>query len=262
MHTPIDRDEVARALHELAADGVESVAVCFLHSYANPAHEHTVREIASQLGLKLNLSLSVEVAPEINEWERVTTTAANAYIQPITEGYLGALRGALAGAGHEGRLYLMWSDGGMASVEATRRAPIRLLESGPAAGSLAAAHVAEQMGLDRVIALDMGGTTAKISLVRDGQPGRVPSFEVGRVHRHKPGSGTPVRVPSVHMLEIGAGGGSIASIDGLGLLKVGPQSAGAQPGPACYGFGGVEPTVTDANLMLGYLSEHVSWPGA
>jgi 5-oxoprolinase (ATP-hydrolysing)/N-methylhydantoinase A len=257
----LDRRAVAEALRSLVADGVESVAVCFLHSYANPAHELIVKDVAHELSLDLHLCLSSEIAPEINEWERVTTTAANAYIQPITERYIGALGEALAGLGHAGRLHLMWSDGGMASAEATRRAPIRLLESGPAAGALAAGHIASRMGLDRVIAFDMGGTTAKISLVHGGQPARIPSFEVGRVHRHKPGSGTSVRVPSVHTLEIGAGGGSIAAIDDLGLLVVGPQSAGAKPGPACYGLGGGDPTVTDANLVLGYLSERSTLAG-
>jgi 5-oxoprolinase (ATP-hydrolysing)/N-methylhydantoinase A len=261
VREPLDRGAVVRALEELVEDGVESVAVCLLHSYANPAHEQDVRAIAQQLGLNLNVSLSVEIAPEINEWERLTTTAANAYVQPITEGYLGALRDALARAGHQGRIYLMWSDGGIASVDASRRTPIRLLESGPAAGALAAGHVASQMGLSRVIAFDMGGTTAKVCLLHNGQSARVPSFEVGRVHRHKPGSGTTVRVPSVHMLEIGAGGGSIASIDALGLLTVGPRSAGAKPGPACYGLGGTQPTVTDANFVLGYLSETAKLAG-
>jgi 5-oxoprolinase (ATP-hydrolysing)/N-methylhydantoinase A len=261
VHKPLDRGEVADALKALVAEGVESIAVCFLHSYANPEHERAVPDVAGNLGLRIHTSLSVDIAPEINEWERVATTAANAYIQPVTEGYLGALGDALAREGHAGRLYLMWSDGGLASVEATRRAPIRLLESGPAAGALAAAHIATEMGLDRAIAFDMGGTTAKISLLRDGQPSRVPAFEVGRVHRHKPGSGTPVRIPSVHMLEIGAGGGSIATVDDLGLLQVGPRSAGAKPGPACYGLGGTEPTVTDANLLLGYLSERAALAG-
>ncbi|MBI4279557.1 MAG: hydantoinase B/oxoprolinase family protein, partial [Armatimonadetes bacterium] len=254
-HEALDREQVAVILKELAAEGVEAVAVCFLHSYAHPVHERAVREIAQSLGLRLYLSLSCDVAPEIGEHERVTTTAANAYIQPIVEGYLRTLREALESAGHRGRFYLMWSDGGLASVDATLRVPIRLLESGPAAGALAACHFGARHGLERVIASDMGGTTAKICLIRGGEPDRAPSFEIGRVHRDKPGSGLPVRVPTIHMLEIGAGGGSLARMDDMGLLKVGPESAGARPGPACYGLGGAEPTVTDASLVLGYLPE-------
>ncbi|MEX2356553.1 MAG: hydantoinase/oxoprolinase family protein, partial [Thermaerobacterales bacterium] len=253
VRTELDRAQVARTLEALADEGVEAVAVCFLHSYADAGHEQAVREIAESLGLRLYISLSSDIAPEIGEWERVMTTTANAYIQPIVEGYLGQLRQALTEAGHRGRFYLMWSDGGLASAGATQAAPIRLLESGPAAGALAAGHFARSMDLPRVIAFDMGGTTAKICLITDGDPVRAPSFEVGRVHRDKRGSGLPVRVPSIQMLEIGAGGGSLAAADDLGFLKVGPQSAGAEPGPACYGLGGTEATVTDANLLLGYL---------
>jgi len=261
VHRPLDRDQAARALHGLAAEGVEAVAVSFLHSYVNPAHERAVREIAESLGLRLYLSLSSDVAPEIGELERTMTTAANAYIQPIVDSYLRNLLEQLRRVGHRGRFFLMWSDGGLASVESTLRAPVRLLESGPAAGALAAGHFAARMAFDRVIAFDMGGTTAKICLVRDARPSRTDSFEVGRVHLNKHGSGTPLRVPSIHMLEIGAGGGSLAQIDSLGLLKVGPQSAGANPGPACYGLGGAEATVTDANLLLGYLSPDKSLAG-
>ncbi|UCH25743.1 MAG: hydantoinase B/oxoprolinase family protein, partial [Trueperaceae bacterium] len=249
----LDEDEVGRVLQELVADGVEAVAVCFLHSYKNPAHEHLVRSVAASLGLRLYLSLSSDINAEIGEFERVTTTTANATIQPIAEGYLRTLRRDLVQAGHRGGFFLMWSDGGLASVESTLDAPIRLLESGPAAGALAAGHLARTASLDRVIAFDMGGTTAKICLVNHHEPSRSSALEIGRVHRDKAGSGTAVRVPSVALLEIGAGGGSLASIDAMGLLKVGPESAGAEPGPACYGLGGKGATVTDANLLLGYL---------
>ena len=261
VYQALDEEEVRRVFQALSEEGVEAVAVCLLHSYANAEHEKRIYNIAEEMGLKLYLSLSSSLSPELGEYERMTTTAANAYIQPIAEGYLAELREALQGLGHAGRFYLMWSDGGLASVEATLEMPIRLLESGPAAGALAVRHLAKDLGLERALAFDMGGTTAKICLIRDGEPGRSPSFEIGRVHRNKPGSGTTVKVPSIHMLEIGAGGGSIGQLDDLGLLKVGPGSAGADPGPACYGLGGAEPTVTDANLLLGYLSEDAALAG-
>ena len=261
VYQALDEEEVKGVFQALSEEGVEAVAVCLLHSYANADHEKRIREIAEEMGLKLYLSLSSSLSPELGEFERMTTTAANAYIQPIAEGYLGELRGALQGLGHAGRFYLMWSDGGLASVEATLEMPIRLLESGPAAGALAVRRLAKDLGLERALAFDMGGTTAKICLIRHGELSRSPSFEIGRVHRNKPGSGTTVKVPSIHMLEIGAGGGSIGRLDDLGLLKVGPSSAGADPGPACYGLGGAEPTVTDANLLLGYLSEDAALAG-
>ena len=257
----LDRDEVAMVLRELAAEGVEAVAVCLLHSYASPHHEQAVRAVAESLGLELYLSLSSEVAPEIGEFGRATTTAANAYVQPIVEGYLRSLRGALADAGHQGDFFLMWSDGGLASIEATLRTPIRLLESGPAAGALAAGYDAAAAGLERVVAFDMGGTTTKVCLVRQAVPGHSAELEVGRIHRDKPGSGVTVRIPSIALLEIGAGGGSLANVDELGFITVGPQSAGADPGPACYGLGGSEPTVTDANLALGYLAAQTPLAG-
>lgn len=261
VYRELDDAEVHKTLSELADAGVKAVAVCLLHSYANAAHERRVREIAQELGLNLYITLSSDVAPELGEFERMTTSTANAYIQPIAEGYLQTLQHALRDAGHGGAFYLMWSDGGLAGVEATLQAPIRLLESGPAAGALAVRHLAKQQQVERVLAFDMGGTTAKLCLVRHGEPSRSASFEIGRVHRNKPGSGTTVKVPSIHMLEIGAGGGSLGRLDDLNLLKVGPHSAGADPGPACYGQGGLEPTVTDANLLLGYLSEEATLAG-
>lgn len=251
---PLDDAEVIDILTDLAQQGVEAVAVCFLHSYANPIHERQIRDIAERLGLRLYLSLSSDIAPVIGEVERLNTTAANAYILPLVDHYLRDFRQALTSLGHQGNFYLMWSSGGLASLDATLQLPLQLLESGPAAGTLAAQHLTQDRS-SPVIASDMGGTTAKICLIQGNEPARTSSFEIGRVHRHKPGSGITVRLPSVQLLEIGAGGGSIGSTDDLGLLKVGPESAGSRPGPACYGLGGVAPTVTDANLVLGYLSE-------
>jgi 5-oxoprolinase (ATP-hydrolysing) len=259
--TPLEEGEVEAALRRCVADGVETVAVCFLHSYANPGHEHAVRAIAERLELPLAVTLSSELAPLLGEFERVTTTVANAYVLRIVDRYLRALRAALGAIGHTGPFFLMWSDGGFASIEATLAAPLRLLESGPAAGALATCTIAQELGAGRVIAFDMGGTTAKMTLVKGGEAERTSTFEVGRVHRHRPGSGLTVRLPSIHMLEIGAGGGSIGHLDELGLLAVGPESAGAEPGPACYGLGGDRPTVTDANLVLGYLSAEARLAG-
>ena len=254
MHEALDEAEVASALRALVADGVETVAVCFLHAYANPAHERAVRNIATRLELPLAVTLSSDLAPVLGEFERVNTAVANAYVLRIVDRYLRTLQAALAAIGHGGAFFLMWSDGGFASVEATLEAPLRLLESGPAAGALATCTIARELGAARVIAFDMGGTTAKMTLVQGGEAERTATFEVGRVNLDRPGSGLTVRVPSIHMLEIGAGGGSIGHLDELGLLAVGPESAGADPGPACYGLGGARPTVTDANLALGYLS--------
>ncbi|MEM7737684.1 MAG: hydantoinase B/oxoprolinase family protein [Deinococcota bacterium] len=275
IHQAANDTEIRQTLQDLADDGVTAVAVCLMHSYADPSHERRVRDLAREMGLNLYITLSSDVAPELGEFERMTTAAANAYIQPIAEGYLATLQIALQDAGHGGPFYLMWSDGGLASVEATLHAPIRLLESGPAAGALAVGYLAKQhmahegtstpdtssASAKRVLAFDMGGTTAKLCLLKDGNPSRSASFEIGRVHRNKPGSGTTVKVPSIHMLEIGAGGGSIGWLNDLGLLNVGPHSAGADPGPACYGQGGTDPTVTDANLFLGYLSDDVTLAG-
>jgi 5-oxoprolinase (ATP-hydrolysing) len=259
--TPLDEQAVTSTLRELVAADVETVAVCFLHAYANPAHERAVRAIAQRSGLPLAVTLSSDLAPVLGEFERVNTTVANAYVLRIVDRYLRSLRAALQAIGHGGAFFLMWSDGGFASVDATLEAPLRLLESGPAAGALATCTLARDLGAARVIAFDMGGTTAKMTLVRGGEAERTSTFEVGRVHRHRPGSGLTVRLPSVHMLEIGAGGGSIGHLDELGLLAVGPESAGADPGPACYGLGGNRPTVTDANLALGYLSADAKLAG-
>jgi 5-oxoprolinase (ATP-hydrolysing) len=250
---PLDMDEVRHEMAWLAAAGVEAIAVCFLHSYRNPAHERAVAALAAREFPGIAVSLSAEVVPELREYERATTTLANAFVQPLMDRYIARIEAELRRRGFAGRFYLMQSAGGLASPEMARRFPIRLLESGPAGGGLATALVGRAAGQAQVISFDMGGTTAKACLVQDGRTDIAASMEAARVHRFKRGSGLPIKAPVIDMIEIGAGGGSIAVIDEVGLLKVGPQSAGADPGPACYGKGGAEPTVTDANLLLGYL---------
>ena len=252
--TPIDPDEVRRALAAAVRAGARAVAVSFLHAYRNDAHEQIVAGIAAREFPCLAVSLSGEVCGEIREYERTTTTTANAYVQPLVRPYLQDVERALAARGFTGRFALMQSSGGLASPEMARRFPVRLLESGPAGGAIAAGWFGAAAGHDDVIAFDMGGTTAKVCLIQDGQAEVAPMMEAAREHRFKRGSGLPIRAPVVDMIEIGAGGGSIAHLDELGLLKVGPESSGASPGPACYGLGGTAPTVTDANLLLGYLA--------
>jgi 5-oxoprolinase (ATP-hydrolysing) len=252
---PVDRDAVRRAAERLAAGGIEAIAVAFLHAYRNPANERAAHDAIRAAAPDLAVSLSSDVAPEIREYERTCTTVCNAYVQPLLDRYVGRLEAALGAQGFAGRFTLMQSTGGAASPETARRFPIRLLESGPAGGALVSAFFGAPLGLSDLVGFDMGGTTAKICLIREGRPAIAPEMEVARVHRFKRGSGLPVTAPTVDMMEIGAGGGSIAWIDSLGLLKVGPHSAGAEPGPACYGRGGAEPTVTDACLALGYFNE-------
>ena len=252
--TALNSADLAALRPTLEREGVESVAVCLLHSYRNPDHEQQIRAWLHEHMPRLSVALSSEVAPEIREYERMSTTVVNAYVQPLTESYLLQLEEQLRATGFERRLYLMLSSGGISTVDTARRFPVRLLESGPAAGVLAATFYGEVVGEPSLVSFDMGGTTAKMCLIKDGRPTMTSTFEVARVHRFKRGSGLPVRIPAIELIEIGAGGGSIARINELGLLKVGPDSAGADPGPACYGFGGSQPTVTDANLLLGYLN--------
>ena len=249
----IDLNQVRREVAGLARAGVEALAVCFLHAYRNPAHERAVAQLVHREFPGLAVSLSSEVVPELREYERCVTTAANAYVQPLMARYVAKLEAALVDRGFGGQFYLIQSSGGMATPATARRFPIRLLESGPAGGALVTAFFGRQVGLADVLAFDMGGTTAKACLVQGGRPDVAPAMEAARVHRFKRGSGLPIKAPVIDMIEIGAGGGSIAHVDALGLLKVGPRSAGADPGPACYGLGGREPTVSDANLLLGYL---------
>jgi N-methylhydantoinase A len=248
-----DEDEIGRVVARLEAEHVEAIAICFLHSYKNPVNEQRVAEVVGRLAPHIPVTLSSEAAPVIREYERTSTAVADAYVRPLTSAYLSQMADGLAAQGFGGNLYLMLSGGGSASVESARRHPIRLVESGPAAGALAAGLYGELTETDPLISFDMGGTTAKLCLLDGGQPALVNTLEVARTRRFKRGSGLPVVIPSVELIEIGAGGGSIARLDALGLLKVGPDSAGADPGPVCYGRGGTEPTVTDANLLLGFL---------
>ena len=250
---PLDEPFVERLGRELGESGIEAVAVSFLHSFTNPEHERRARDALLRAAPALRVSLSSEVVPEIREFERTTTTVANVYVQDLMARYLTELGDRLVRRGFGGRLYVMLSSGGIATVETAKRFPIRLLESGPAAGALAAATYGRAGGHPDLVSFDMGGTTAKLCVVEEGRPLVADEFEVDRRYRLKRGSGTPVRVPVIDMIEIGVGGGSIARVNRLGLLEVGPDSAGADPGPACYGLGGARPTVTDADLVLGYL---------
>ena len=262
VRVPLDTAGVRRQVKTLAAAGVESVAVAFLHAYKNPIHEQQVKALIESEFPRLSVCISSEVSPEIREFERASTTVVNAYVLPLVDRYIRRMEAALTEEGFEGRFLLMLSSGTLAAPEVARRFPVRLLESGPAAGALVAGHLGRQAGRDEVVAFDMGGTTAKVCLVRHGRPSVTPMTEVARVHRFKPGSGLPVKTPVVDMIEIGAGGGSIAQPGAMGLLRVGPQSAGAEPGPASYGRGGTEATVTDACVVLGYFDPEAFLGGA
>lgn len=254
VYLPLDTAQLPEIVAQLRALGTEAVAVSLMHSYQNPDHERQIGEALATLAPELIVSLSSEVVPEIREYERTSTTLANVYVRPLVERYLADLVTRLDDLGiTDAPLFIMLSSGGTATVETARRFPIRLIESGPAAGALAAAYYGTLTGRADLLSFDMGGTTAKACLIENGEPLIASDFEVARVYRFKKGSGLPVRVPVIEMIEIGAGGGSVARVDTLGLLKVGPDSAGADPGPACYGRGGMEPTVTDADLLLGYL---------
>jgi 5-oxoprolinase (ATP-hydrolysing) len=246
----------------LVDQGVEAIAICFLHAYRNPEHERAVAELIRTEFPRLAVSVSSEVVPEIREYERTATTVCNAYVQPLMDRYLGRMEGELAQRGFAGQFHLMQSSGGLASPQTARRFPIRLLESGPAGGAMVGAFLGRAVGLPDLITFDMGGTTAKTCLISCGKPDLAGEIEAARVHRFKRGSGLPIKTPVLDLMEIGAGGGSIARRNELGLLQVGPHSAGADPGPACYGRGGTEPTVTDACLALGYLDPDYFLGGA
>jgi N-methylhydantoinase A len=251
---PFDAVGFRAAVRTLGALAVEAVAVCFLHAYRNPVHERQARAILAEELPQLPVTLSSDVAPEIRELERTSTTVCNAYVQPLMRRYLDKLQETLSGLGLRGPLYIMLSGGGITTVRSASDYPVRIIESGPAAGAIAASFYARIIECDRMVAFDMGGTTAKMCLLEDGRPEHAHEFEAGRVRRFRKGSGLPLKVPVIDLIEIGAGGGSIAWIDAMGLLKVGPESAGSEPGPVCYGRGGERPTVTDADLLLGYLS--------
>lgn len=253
VETPLDEDDVVAASRDLRTAGVEAVAVAFLHSYCNPAHERRVGEILARELPGMQVSLSCDVSPELGEYERSSTVVANAYVLPIFARYVERLETALHALGFRRDLLLVLSDGRCIKAETARRYPIRLVQSGPAAGAEAARMFGELAGENDVLCFDMGGTTAKACLISSGEPERTARFEVARETRFAEGSGLPLQIPTIDMIEIGAGGGSIAEIDARGLIQVGPLSAGAAPGPACYGLGNLKPTVTDCDLVLGYL---------
>jgi N-methylhydantoinase A len=262
VESPLDEAAVKSAAARFRELGVEAVAVCFLHAYANPAHEARAAHILRQASPTLFVSTSADVFPHMREFERWTTTTVNAYTQPMFDSYLERLERGLAGRGFRGKLYIMASSGGTLAVDTARRFPVRAMESGPAAGVLMSSYHGRGLDLSNLLSFDMGGTTAKGALVRGGLPIKRYAMEVGRVHEFRQGSGLAVRIPVIDMIEIGAGGGSIAEIDERGLLRVGPRSSGADPGPACYRRGGKDPTLTDANLVLGYLDADFFLGGA
>jgi N-methylhydantoinase A len=250
---PLDESFVRRLVAELRDKGITAIGICYLNSFRNPAHERRSAEIIAAVAPEIRVSLSSEVVAEIREFQRTSTTLANVYVQERVADYLGQLQQRLDRIGFVGSFFVMLSSGGIATRETAARFPVRLLESGPAAGALAAAQAGVLSGHRDLLSFDMGGTTAKLCVIEDGQPLKTHEFEVDRVYRFRKGSGLPVRIPVIDMIEIGAGGGSIARVDSMGLLKVGPDSSGAEPGPVCYGQGGTEATVTDADLVLGYL---------
>lgn len=252
IESPLDETDALDVLRDIAERGFKSVAVVLLHSYANTAHELRIRELAVGAGHAYSITLSSDISPRWREYERSSTAAMNAYVQPDVVRYLDSMQAMLRAVGMNRPIHVMQCSGGLILAEGMKRVPVTMIESGPAAGALMAGFVGRVSGRPRVIAFDMGGTTAKVSIVEDGEPRLVEDFEIAPVTKLTPGSGLPVSLPAVDLIEIGTGGGSIAHLD-IGVLGVGPQSAGASPGPACYGFGGTEPTVTDANLLLGYL---------
>jgi N-methylhydantoinase A len=248
---PLDESAVRTLAPRLKAAGIEAIAIGYMHAYLDGKHERRTRDILTELLPGVSISLSSEVSPEIREYERWSTAVANAYVQPVMDRYLGRLDDGLRKKGFTCPLFMITSGGGLAALETARKFPIRLVESGPAGGAILAAALARQCGLDKVLSFDMGGTTAKICLIDHGEPQHSRTFEVARQYRFLKGSGLPLRIPVIEMVEIGAGGGSIASVDSLSRVHVGPESAGAEPGPASYGRGGTEPTVTDADVVLG-----------
>ena len=250
---PLERDDIEALAEELATANYESIAVGLLHSYVNDAHERLIAEVLADKLPGVMVSLSCEVSPQMREYERFNTTIANAYIKPLMKSYLGRLKDRLADEGAACPVFLMHSGGGIMSLESAADFPVRLVESGPAGGAIFAADIAAKHGLTKVLSFDMGGTTAKICLIKDQTPKTARVFEVARTYRFKKGSGMPISIPVIDMVEIGAGGGSLAHVDAMNQIRVGPESAGSEPGPACYGRGGEKPAVTDADLILGKL---------
>ena len=249
----LDPADVEAVVDQIAEAGFTSVAVGLIHSYLNPKHEEMIRDILAKRLPDVSVSISSEVSPQMREYERFNTVVANAYIKPLMASYLGRLEDRLRAEGVGCRIFLMHSGGGIISLQNAAEFPVRLVESGPAGGAVFAAHIAARYGLDKVLSFDMGGTTAKICLIKNQTPKTSRVFEVARTYRFKKGSGMPISIPVIDMVEIGAGGGSLAHVDALRQIRVGPESAGSEPGPACYGRGGARPAVTDADLVLGKL---------
>jgi N-methylhydantoinase A/oxoprolinase/acetone carboxylase beta subunit len=253
---PLQPKEARRVVRTLLQMGVESVAVCLLNSFENPSHERMLKEMIEREAPGISVSISYRVLPQIKEYERTSTTVTNAYVKPLTGRYLSRLAKRLDAIGFKGKLFIMLSSGGITSVETAAEFPVRIIESGPTAAVIAGQYYGKLFNISEMFCFDMGGTTAKSCLIQKGVAGVVPTFEVGRVQRFMKGSGLTIQVPVVDLMEIGAGGGSIAKISRLGTLQVGPESSGADPGPICYGRGGTAPCVTDADLLLGYLDEN------
>ncbi|WP_281858117.1 hydantoinase/oxoprolinase family protein, partial [Litoreibacter halocynthiae] len=250
---PLTEADIEPVVEAIAEAGYDSVAIGLIHSYLNDTHEKLVRDVLTKRLPEVMISLSSEVSPQMREYERFNTVVANAYIKPLMKSYLGRLEGRLRDEGVDCNIFLMHSGGGIISLENAAEFPVRLVESGPAGGAVFAANIAARYGLDKVLSFDMGGTTAKICLIKDQTPKTSRVFEVARTYRFKKGSGMPISIPVIDMVEIGAGGGSLAHVDAMRQIRVGPESAGSEPGPACYGRGGDKPAVTDADLVLGKL---------
>ena len=260
IETNLDLQEARAAVQNLVENQeVEAIAICLLHSYRTPDHERQIRDIANQMYPNLYISISSEIYPDIREYPRWMTTCINAYTQPVFDKYLAEIEDGLQIRSIHAPLLIMTSNGGTVDLDTARKFPVRALESGPAAGALMSALLGRHLKKNALLSFDMGGTTAKGALIKDGQALKRYEIEVARVHEFKKGSGLIAKIPVIDLVEIGSGGGSIASIDSRGLLAVGPLSCGADPGPACYGRGGFEATLTDANLILGYLSEESFW---
>lgn len=253
---PLNPEDARRTVRALLDMGVESIAVCLINSFENPVHERMIEEIIHSEAPEVSTSISYHVLPQIKEYERTSTTVTNAYVKPLTGRYLSKLSGRLESIGFTGKLFIMLSSGGVTSVDTAAQFPVRIIESGPTAAVIAGQYYGKHFNIPEMFCFDMGGTTAKSCLIQKGVAGVVPTFEVGRVQRFMKGSGLTIQVPVVDLMEIGAGGGSIAKVSKLGTLQVGPESSGADPGPICYGRGGQDPCVTDADLLLGYLDEN------
>ncbi len=253
---PLEEKDAEKTVQKLLGMGVESIAVCLLNSFEYPEHEQMLKDVIQRMSRDVSVSISYEVLPQMKEYERTSTTATNAYVKPLTGKYLSKLAGRLTSIGFKGKLFIMLSSGGITTVETAEQFPVRIIESGPTAAVISGQYYGKLFKIPEMFCFDMGGTTAKSCLIQKGKVDIVPTFEVGRVQRFMKGSGLTIQVPVVDLMEIGAGGGSIAKVSKMGTLQVGPESSGAEPGPICYGRGGTEPCVTDADLLLGYLDEN------